>query len=180
MWRYSSRYCVVFMGSCILEVLIFSSAVMGSKDVKLQLLDKLTSDISELVFFGPRKATFKKWCYDNKNSTCSSDALARAGFYFSGGRSEPAAATCAFCLKEMIFDEVDDPWKEHQSHSKSCSFVELGKFEEREWSVRDFIYLLSGRIAAEQRRIAVDDIKDFDTVSAEVEAMASKALNHLK
>ncbi|RCN32184.1 SKIP/SNW domain protein [Ancylostoma caninum] len=32
----------------------------------------------------------------------------------------------------MIFDEEDDPWKEHQSHCKSCSFVELGKLEEKE------------------------------------------------
>ncbi|KIH53655.1 inhibitor of Apoptosis domain protein [Ancylostoma duodenale] len=125
--------------------------VVGSKDEKRQQhVNKLISNISELVFYAPRKASFKKWCYDKKNSTCTSDALARAGFYFSGSRSEPAAATCAFCLKEMIFDEEDDPWEEHQSHCKSCSFVELGKLDEKEWSARDFIFLLSGRIAAEQ------------------------------
>ncbi|RCN24919.1 inhibitor of Apoptosis domain protein [Ancylostoma caninum] len=130
--------------------------VIGSKDEKRQQhVNKLISNISEFVFYAPRKASFKKWCYDKKNSTCTSDALARAGFYFSGSRSEPAAATCAFCLKEMIFDEEDDPWKEHQSHCKSCSFVELGKLEEKEWCLRDFIFLLSGRIAAEQVFVAL-------------------------
>ena len=36
--------------------------------------------------------------------------LAAAGFYWTGTKEEPTAATCAFCLKEMIFDPEDEPW----------------------------------------------------------------------
>ncbi|KAK6753021.1 hypothetical protein RB195_012555 [Necator americanus] len=153
---------------------------MSNKDTKDLLFESLASEESDTLFYTFRKATFKNWCFDKKNSPCSSNALSRAGFFFSGSRSEPAAATCAYCLKEMIFEENDDPWEEHKSHAKMCSFVELGKLDEKEWTVRDFIYLLSGRIAAEQRQNVIQEIKDFEAASTEIETMAIKALNSLK
>ncbi|ETN80861.1 inhibitor of Apoptosis domain protein [Necator americanus] len=153
---------------------------MSNKDTKDLLFESLASEESDTLFYTFRKATFKNWCFDKKNSPCSSNALSRAGFFFSGSRSEPAAATCAYCLKEMIFEENDDPWEEHKSHAKMCSFVELGKLDEKEWTVRDFIYLLSGRIAAEQRQNVIQEIKDFEAASTEIETMAMKALNSLK
>ncbi|CAJ0591209.1 unnamed protein product [Cylicocyclus nassatus] len=144
------------------------------------LFENLTSSKSDLLFYGHRKATFKNWCFDKDNYQCSSDALAKAGFYFTGSRYEPAAATCAFCYKEMIFEENDDPWLEHRSHSKTCNFVELNKREEKDWTVNDFMFLLSGRIAAEQRSKMKQFIENYDEASAEIEAMTAKALHSLK
>ncbi|VDO95588.1 unnamed protein product [Heligmosomoides polygyrus] len=66
---------------------------------------------------------------------------AGAGFIYSGTKSESATATCVFCFKEMIFEEQDDPWEEHKSHTKNCAFVEVNKLDEKEWIVGDFTHL---------------------------------------
>ncbi|KAK6057393.1 inhibitor of Apoptosis domain protein [Cooperia oncophora] len=131
---------------------------MAAENGTRTLFQEIASEKSDVLFYRHRRATFQNWCFDNSGSPCSSEALARAGFVFSGTRAEPATATCAFCLKEMIFEEKDDPWEEHRSHAKNCSFVELNKLDEKTWTVRDFIFLLAGRLAAEQVALGIHDI----------------------
>ncbi|VDM53915.1 unnamed protein product [Angiostrongylus costaricensis] len=122
---------------------------MRNKTLKSVLFDEIVSEESNALFYAHRKETFKKWCFDKSTSPCSSNALAKAGFIYSRSRRDPAAATCVFSFKEMIFEKQDDPWEEHRAHAKSYSFVELNKLDE-DWTVRDFLSLLSGRIAAAQ------------------------------
>lgn len=153
---------------------------MSNKTLKSVLYDEIVSEESNALFYVHRKATFKKWCFDNGTSPCSSDALAKAGFIYSGSRRDPAAATCVFCFKEMIFEEQDDPWEEHRAHAKSCSFVELNKLDEKDWTVRDFLSLLSGRIAAAQRRTILETAEDFKTASEEIRQMYMKAMKSTK
>ncbi|KAK6013432.1 inhibitor of Apoptosis domain protein [Ostertagia ostertagi] len=153
---------------------------MPNLNEKTTIFDEVASEESDVLFYHHRKATFKNWCFDKSRSPCTSEALARAGFIFSGTRSEPATATCAFCLKEMIFEEQDDPWEEHQSHTRDCSFVELNKLDEKTWTVRDFIFLLAGRIAAQQRKKVVEEAENFRYASEEIVQMAEKALRSKK
>ncbi|PIO77502.1 hypothetical protein TELCIR_00384 [Teladorsagia circumcincta] len=80
----------------------------------------------------------------------------------------------------MIFEEQDDPWEEHQSHTRDCSFVELNKLDENSWTVRDFIFLLAGRIAAQQRKKVFEEADNFRYASEEIVQMAEKALRAKK
>ncbi|KAJ1374910.1 hypothetical protein KIN20_038107 [Parelaphostrongylus tenuis] len=153
---------------------------MGSKTLESILFDELASEASNVIFYAHRKATFKKWCFDKDGAPCSSDALARAGFVYSGTRRDPAAATCAFCSKEMIFEANDDPWEEHRSHAKNCSFVELDKLNESDWTVRDFFFLLAGRIAATRRRSFLEAAEDFKNASEEIVQMCTKTMRSSK
>ncbi|VDL73141.1 unnamed protein product [Nippostrongylus brasiliensis] len=141
------------------------------------IFENLCSDESNVMFYAHRKATFKNWCFDKVRSPCTSEALAKAGFVYSGNRYEPANAKCVFCLKEMIFEEQDDPWEEHQSHTKGCAFVELGKLDEKEWTVKDFFFLLAGWIAARERKKIINEAETFRAAAREIEIMAEKALN---
>lgn len=153
---------------------------MSSEALKSDLFNKVASEESNVIFYAHRKATFKKWCFDKDNAPCSSDALARAGFVYSGTRRDPAAATCVFCLKEMIFEENDDPWEEHRSHAKNCSFVELDKLDENDWTVRDFFSLLAGRLAATQKRSLLETADDVKAATEEIMHMCTRAMKSIK
>uniref|UniRef100_A0A1I7XNI9 Inhibitor of Apoptosis domain protein n=1 Tax=Heterorhabditis bacteriophora TaxID=37862 RepID=A0A1I7XNI9_HETBA len=148
------------------------TSIGGSNHVIRDVLD----NPSDIIFYAQRLATFKKWCYDKEDTPCSSEKLARAGFYFSGTRADPSAATCAFCKKEMIFDATDDPWAEHKSHSEHCVFVELNKLDETEWTVRDFLKLATGRVAAETRSWMLKEADKFRSGADDVEKMATSKM----
>lgn len=52
--------------------------------------------------------------------------LAEAGFYFTGSAADPDAVQCFLCDKALDgWDEQDDPWAEHLSHSEICEFAKL-------------------------------------------------------
>ncbi|VDM64438.1 unnamed protein product [Angiostrongylus costaricensis] len=160
--------------------------------MKTFLLNEITSEKSNVIFYVHRKETFKDWCFDKENARCSSDAvslnfiaqvrfqLARAGFVYTGTRREPAVAKCVFCFKELIFEKEDDPWEEHRSHAKNCCFVELNKLNEKDWTVRDFMSLVSGRIAASQRQSILEFAEQFRKASEEVAQMYKKNIKLTK
>ncbi|KAJ1350442.1 hypothetical protein KIN20_006232 [Parelaphostrongylus tenuis] len=157
--------------------------IMSRNALMSALLDEIASEESNVIFYAHRKATFVDWCFDKDGARCSSDALARAGFVYSGRRTEPATAICVFCFKEMIFEKEDDPWEEHRSHAQSCSFVELKKLDEKDWTVRDLISLVSGRLAAIQcfqKQSILKAAEDFRKASEEIKQMFIKAMRSTK
>uniref|UniRef100_A0A0K0D1K6 Baculoviral IAP repeat-containing protein 5 n=1 Tax=Angiostrongylus cantonensis TaxID=6313 RepID=A0A0K0D1K6_ANGCA len=152
---------------------------MSNKNIKSRMYNEITSDESNVIFYVHRKETFRIWPFDKKNARCSSDALARAGFVYTGTRREPAVAKCVFCFKELIFEKEDDPWEEHRSHSKNCCFVELNKPNEKDWTVRDFMFLVSGRIAASQRVSILEFAELFRKASEDIEEMYKKGIKSM-
>ncbi|GMS79632.1 hypothetical protein PENTCL1PPCAC_1807, partial [Pristionchus entomophagus] len=111
-------------------------------------ITQMIDDASNMVFNGHRKASFKnaKWCFDKEvGAICTGNKLADAGFYFTGTRADPSAATCAFCLKEMIFDATDDPWEEHIDHCPDCFFVRFNQQDENLLSMEQFLKLIAFR-----------------------------------
>ncbi|RXG67139.1 Baculoviral IAP repeat-containing protein 5.2 [Armadillidium vulgare] len=77
-----------------------------------------------------RLKTFKKWIF-KEPMLCTKEKMAAAGFYFIGTKHEPDLVRCFVCFKELDgWEENDDPWEEHKSHSKNCPFILLNKKEE--------------------------------------------------
>ncbi|CAO4379337.1 unnamed protein product [Caenorhabditis nigoni] len=91
------------------------------------------------VFYKDRLASFKNYKYDSdQNATCTSKALARAGFVFSGETS----AVCPFCVKCLDFDPEDDPWEEHKNRCGDiCEFVRIGKLDDSQLTFAETIAL---------------------------------------
>ncbi|GMR58540.1 hypothetical protein PMAYCL1PPCAC_28735, partial [Pristionchus mayeri] len=113
-------------------------------------ISKMIDEASNMIFNAHRKDSFKKakFCYDkDPTAVCTGDKLADAGFYFTGSRADPSAATCAFCLKEMIFEPTDDPWQEHVDHCPNCFFVEFGQTDENLLTMKQFLDLIAFRKA---------------------------------
>ncbi|EGT53897.1 hypothetical protein CAEBREN_02770 [Caenorhabditis brenneri] len=92
------------------------------------------------IFYKDRLGTYKNCKHDEvPHATCTSKALARAGFISTGEN----AGKYPFCLKELCFDAIDDPWEEHKKRGSDCSFVLLGKLDETTLTVADTIKLVS-------------------------------------
>ncbi|KAK4874467.1 hypothetical protein RN001_013827 [Aquatica leii] len=77
-----------------------------------------------------REKSFKSWNW-KATSNCSAKKLAEAGFYFIGTQEEPDAVQCFFCDKALDgWDEDDDPWQEHKTHSLECAFAKTNLSED--------------------------------------------------
>ncbi|KAF5308593.1 hypothetical protein FQR65_LT06141 [Abscondita terminalis] len=103
---------------------------------KLKTLIKKSSVLQQvrykmnMVFQKNRENSFQNWKFDT-NSTCNSKKMAEAGFYFIGTSEEQDAVQCFVCNKALDgWDENDDPWEEHISHSESCAFAKMRQPEE--------------------------------------------------
>ncbi|KAJ6649503.1 Baculoviral IAP repeat-containing protein 5.2-A [Pseudolycoriella hygida] len=80
------------------------------------------------LFEEERLDSFKTWVFDDKQA-CNKFALAAAGFYkCKPGDAKSDDCACFFCGKTLSdWDPVDDPFKEHASHSPQCKFITLGR-----------------------------------------------------
>ncbi|EGT60214.1 hypothetical protein CAEBREN_12258 [Caenorhabditis brenneri] len=108
----------------------------GSKRATATASKKL--ETAPYIFYKDRLGTYKNYIYDEEpHATCTSKALARAGFISTG----EDAGKCPFCLKELCFDANDDPWEEHKKRGAECAFVLLGKLDETTLTVADTIKL---------------------------------------
>ncbi|CAI5453302.1 unnamed protein product [Caenorhabditis angaria] len=97
---------------------------------------------AKYLFHHDRALTFKKFPFDSmKTATCTSAALAAAGFYCTATKEAPTSAKCPFCLKELEFDPEDDPWEEHLKRGQNCEFVKLNKLDDKSWTVEETIRL---------------------------------------
>ncbi|ELT99440.1 hypothetical protein CAPTEDRAFT_120337 [Capitella teleta] len=68
-----------------------------------------------------RTATYEDWTYGHRQSA---NALAEAGFFFTGVQDR---IQCAFCRGVLhSWESTDNPWEEHKKHFPSCPFV-LGR-----------------------------------------------------
>ncbi|ELT89195.1 hypothetical protein CAPTEDRAFT_97699 [Capitella teleta] len=68
-----------------------------------------------------RTATYEDWTYGHRQSA---NALAEAGFFFTGVQDH---TQCAFCRGVLhSWESTDNPWEEHKKHFPSCPFV-LGR-----------------------------------------------------
>ncbi|KAF8382093.1 bir-2, partial [Pristionchus pacificus] len=138
-----------------------------------QIIDKE----ADVVLNAHRKASFKnaKWCYDkDPEAVCTGEKLADAGFHYTGNRDDPSAATCAFCLKEMIFDPTDDPWEEHVSHSPDCFFVRFNEQDENRLTMEQFLKLIAFRKSNMTVKWLEDEIEKFKAATSYVENMKPK------
>ncbi|XP_066994877.2 baculoviral IAP repeat-containing protein 5.2-A [Anabrus simplex] len=99
---------------------------------------------TRLYKFEQRLKTFHSWPF-GRDCACTAEKMAEAGFYVLNPKREPDLVKCFFCLKELDgWEEADDPWKEHESHSQECSFIKLGK-EESEMTLGEILQLLVDR-----------------------------------
>ncbi|CAI2353842.1 unnamed protein product [Caenorhabditis sp. 36 PRJEB53466] len=108
--------------------------------------DKLRemSETAPYLFAKDRLATFKNFSLDKiEDARCTSDELARAGFYCTGIES----AKCPFCLKELDFEPEDDAWSEHKQRGVNCEFVKIGKPDDTKLTVEDVIRLATRSVA---------------------------------
>lgn len=64
-----------------------------------------------LVFWkNGRLETFENWPFQ-KDSKCSQEKMAAAGFYFIGNEKELDLVECFICSKQLDgWEEDDDPW----------------------------------------------------------------------
>ncbi|GMT08897.1 hypothetical protein PFISCL1PPCAC_194, partial [Pristionchus fissidentatus] len=140
-------------------------------------LAAMVDECPNVVFHEQRKASFDRasWCYDKqKNAICTSDKLAAAGFHYTGTKADPSAAACAFCLKEMLFDDTDDPWEEHVSHSPSCFFVRLNQHDEKQLTMQQFLQLVAYRKSKLYGKWMRSQIDQFQTAVNYVAEMKPK------
>ncbi|CAB01130.1 Baculoviral IAP repeat-containing protein bir-2 [Caenorhabditis elegans] len=102
-----------------------------------EALLKNLKDAAPYISAAERFASFKGFVYDKRiNIACTSEKLARAGFYSTASPEFPASAKCPFCMLEINFEQCDDPWEKHKSGSPHCEFVMIGEIEESELSFR--------------------------------------------
>ncbi|XP_063889996.1 baculoviral IAP repeat-containing protein 5-like [Scylla paramamosain] len=88
-------------------------------------------DTVDMLLKEKRLKTFKKWPY-GEDSKLNKEAMAAAGFYFIGSKSNPDLVRCFLCFKELDgWEEEDDPWEEHKNHASYCQFVILNKDESK-------------------------------------------------
>ncbi|XP_044752112.1 baculoviral IAP repeat-containing protein 5 [Coccinella septempunctata] len=80
----------------------------------------------EMVLFLSEKnrlQTFKKWIFSEEHS-CNAAKMAEAGFIHIGSSKEPDLVKCFFCNKQLDgWEQDDNPWEEHVSHSSKCKFA---------------------------------------------------------
>uniref|UniRef100_UPI00358F596F baculoviral IAP repeat-containing protein 5-like n=1 Tax=Myxine glutinosa TaxID=7769 RepID=UPI00358F596F len=70
-----------------------------------------------------RLSTFKDWPF-LEDCNCTPQKMAEAGFVYQPCESQPDVAVCFFCFKELEgWEPNDNPWEEHQKHSRSCRFL---------------------------------------------------------
>ncbi|KAF2885561.1 hypothetical protein ILUMI_20629 [Ignelater luminosus] len=117
----------------------------------------------QLIFEEKRLKTFKEWPFDD-DKPCSAQKLAEAGFYFAGSAADPDAVQCFLCDKALDgWDEEDDPWEEHLSHSENCEFAKLKQHEaaltyEQLTNFKKQLLIKSIKKCAEELKRDVDDL----------------------
>ena len=92
-----------------------------------------------------RYASFSTWPHRNKeNFLAKAKTMAAAGYFYNSENDTDDVATCYMCRKSLDFwEEQDNPWIQHCSHSPECPLVNLDKFENRvatfiAWPHKDF------------------------------------------
>merc|ERR1712136_195827 len=117
-----------------------------------------------------RLATFKDWPFDSEDGAkCTSEKMAKAGWYHPGSNNEPDLARCFVCLKELDgWEPEDDPMKEHKSHSSKCAFLKIKN--PNNLTVKQFLNLEKTRQVNKVKLQAKQDEDEFKSKSAEVRA----------
>ncbi|XP_029659725.1 baculoviral IAP repeat-containing protein 5-like [Formica exsecta] len=84
-----------------------------------------------------RIKTFNNWPFKTSDK-CNAKSMVTAGFYVIGDINEPDLVECFICGKQLDgWEAHDDPWDEHVKHQSNCSFVQLNKQDEKEWTVHE-------------------------------------------
>nr|QHX41462.1 baculoviral IAP repeat-containing protein 5-like protein [Halisarca dujardinii]QIZ30877.1 baculoviral IAP repeat-containing protein 5-like protein [Halisarca dujardinii] len=85
-------------------------------------------DVRSFYSVQERLDTFKHSHWPFERGPCTPLKMAEAGFYYIGTESSPDAVRCVVCLTELEgWEEGDEPYKEHKSHStsSSCPFLHV-------------------------------------------------------
>ncbi|KAL6440041.1 hypothetical protein ACFW04_002994 [Cataglyphis niger] len=84
-----------------------------------------------------RIKTFNNWPFKTSDK-CNAKSMVAAGFYVIGNIDEPDLVECFICGKQLDgWEPHDDPWDEHVKHQSNCSFVQLNKPDEKDWTVHE-------------------------------------------
>ncbi|XP_067928989.1 uncharacterized protein [Watersipora subatra] len=119
---------------------------------------------SQYVSFSRRRSTFNRW---PESSPKSPEALAEAGFYYTGFGDVVRCFFCSGTLKE--WNREDEPWRMHARWFPSCLFLRSVKGQqfvtESQCELRDndrfnVAHGLSG-VDTQQRSGATDYMKNF-------------------
>ncbi|ELU16773.1 hypothetical protein CAPTEDRAFT_135320 [Capitella teleta] len=77
-----------------------------------------SAQVSDENFEEERRETYEDWTYGQCQSA---NALAKAGFFFTGIQDR---TQCAFCRGVFrSWESTDNPWEEHKKRFPSCPFV---------------------------------------------------------
>ncbi|KAL7076503.1 hypothetical protein ACQ4LE_004680 [Meloidogyne hapla] len=142
-------------------------------------LDSFLEFVSlEMSIYSKRLATFKgSWAYNNdENAQCSSERMARAGFYCSELKPNADCARCYVCQHELLWDAQDDPWDEHRNHRPDCELVKIGKQDESEFTCREQLRILSFIYSCRQNVIVDDSIEDLRALMDKLMADVDKVM----
>ncbi|CAH1794568.1 unnamed protein product [Owenia fusiformis] len=113
-----------------------------------------------------RTLTFLDWPFDGEDAQCTSDKMAKSGFYCIGNENEPDLVRCFVCYKELDgWEPDDDPMQEHKSHSPNCAF--LSAKPEAEQTVEDFLKLEAARQNNKFMKLSEQHVKEFERQAAE-------------
>ncbi|KAG0716693.1 Baculoviral IAP repeat-containing protein 5.2-A [Chionoecetes opilio] len=117
-------------------------------------------DTFDMMFTENRLKTFKKWPY-GAGTKLNKQAMAAAGFYFTGNKKYPDLVRCFVCLKELDgWEEEDDPWEEHKNHASYCQFVMLNK-KESEITFQEMQELEMHQTANYAKKVLSKKIEEF-------------------
>lgn len=122
-----------------------------------------------------RLESFKKWVFDD-DQPCNAAKMAEAGFYSTATKSDPDLVQCFLCSKPLDgWDAKDNPWEEHLSHSKTCTFAKL-KLPEEELTCVQFAAIRKEQLQNVYKKHFADLIQDrkdaWDEFCASIEEVA--------
>ncbi|KAM6363203.1 baculoviral IAP repeat-containing protein 1 [Pluvialis apricaria] len=83
------------------------------------------------------------------------DALARAGFFFTGKKDTVQCFACGGCLGN--WEDGDDPWREHAKWFPECEFLQSEKSSEE---IKKYIETYSGFVGVVGRHFTASFIKE--------------------
>ncbi|KAM6035550.1 baculoviral IAP repeat-containing protein 1 isoform 2-T3 [Theristicus caerulescens] len=123
-------------------------------DVRVQKLEK---NVAEHTYRysaeDARLQSFDGWPFYARGT--KPDALARAGFFFTGKKDTVQCFACGGCLGN--WEDGDDPWREHAKWFPECEFLRSKKSSEE---IKKYIETYSGFVGVVGRHFACSFIKE--------------------
>jgi hypothetical protein len=74
----------------------------------------------DMTFYEDRLRTFEHW---SKQIRPTKEALAKAGFYYTGTADKVTCFACGLNLSS--WEPTDEPWTEHEQWSPACIYLKM-------------------------------------------------------